>query len=63
MKEVLFLGYTIFKDSMLVDLSKVAAVMEWKHSNNATEVKSILGLKRYHRKFIKDFSTIRVPLT
>lgn len=63
MKEVLFLGHIISKDGVLVDPSKVVAVMEWIYPKNVTEVKSFLELARYYHKFIRDFFIIAIPLT
>lgn len=37
-KEVSFLGLNISKDGVVVDLVKVATVMEWKEPKNVTEV-------------------------
>lgn len=52
MKEVLFLGYIISKDGVVVDLAKVAVVMEWKQPTNVTKVWSFLGVADNYRRFI-----------
>lgn len=62
MKQVLFLRHIISKDSVVVDLSKVAAIMELKQSKNVTEVK-VCRTWRLLDQFFMDFSTIAIPLT
>ena len=37
--------------------------MEFRQPRTPTEVKSFLGLSRYYRKFIQNYSTIAKPLT
>ena len=48
---------------ILVDPSKIEAVMDWKQPTTVSEVRSFLGLAGYYRRFIKDFSLIAMPLT
>ena len=63
LQEVEFLGYTICKEGIKVDPKKVEAVAQWLRLTNVTEIRSFLGLARYYRKFIRDFSRIAAPLT
>ncbi|XP_021979374.1 uncharacterized mitochondrial protein AtMg00860-like [Helianthus annuus] len=63
LREVQFLGHVINADDILVDPSKVEAVMKWVPPKNPSEVRSFLGLAGYYRRFIQDFSKIALPLT
>ena len=58
-----FLGYVVGKDGILVDPTKIEAVMDWKQPTSVIESRSFLGLVGYYRRFIRDFSKIATPLT
>ena len=50
-------------EGIRVDPIKVEAVVNWKSPRIVTEVRSFLGLIRYYRRFVKEFSIIASPLT
>lgn len=58
-----FLGHVIDKDGILVDPSKVEAIINYDQPKTPSEVRSFLGLASHYRCFIQDFSKIATPLT
>jgi hypothetical protein len=58
LSEVAFLGHIVSKEGIAIDPSKVTAVIEWEPPKNVGEIHSFLGLARYYRRFIKNFSKI-----
>ncbi|GJV34429.1 putative nucleotidyltransferase, ribonuclease H [Tanacetum coccineum] len=63
LQEVHFLDHVVNSEGIHVDPSKIEAVKNWKPSKNLTEIRLFLGLARYYRRFIKNFSKIANPLT
>ncbi|XP_075521424.1 putative mitochondrial protein AtMg00860 [Primulina tabacum] len=51
------------KEGIEVDPFKVEVVKEWPVPKSATEIRSFVGLAGYYKKFIKEFSSVVVPLT
>ncbi|GJU02294.1 putative reverse transcriptase domain-containing protein [Tanacetum coccineum] len=58
-----FLGHVINGNGIHVDPSQIEAVKDWKAPRTLTEVCSFLGLARYYRRFIENFSKIAKSLT
>ena len=63
-KEVNYLGRIISADGYRVDPSNVKAVLALKETKPKTvgDVRKLLGLLGYYRKYIQDFSRIAQPL-
>ena len=63
LEKVAFLGHVLTADGVAVDLAKFEAVSEWQQPKNVTDIRSFLGLARYYRRFIENFSKIAKPMT
>jgi hypothetical protein len=57
-----YLGHVISGEGIVVDPTKVEAIMEWPVSMNVTEVRSFMGLAGYYRQFVEGFSKIANPI-
>ncbi|WVZ97973.1 hypothetical protein U9M48_043468 [Paspalum notatum var. saurae] len=55
--------YSKTSEGVLVDPNKIEAVSNWKTPRNVTEIRSFLGLAKYYRRFIENFSKIAKPMT
>nr|GEY50029.1 putative reverse transcriptase domain-containing protein [Tanacetum cinerariifolium] len=62
LREVQFLWH-VNGNGIHVDPSKIKAIKNWKDLRTPTEVCSFLGLARYYRRFIENFSKIDKSLT
>jgi hypothetical protein len=62
-KEIKYLGHIVDRQGIRPDPKKVEAVQTWPVSKNVHDVRSLLGLVNYFRKFIEHYSEIAVPLT
>ena len=53
----------VLASGVSVDLEKVEVVMNWEIPKSVFKIRSFLGLARYYRMFIEDFSRLAVPMT
>ena len=61
-QEVEFLSYKIAGGKLMMENAKVKAILEWEPHSKVPEVRSLLGLVNYYRRFIKSYSAKAAPL-
>ena len=60
---VSFIGHVVTKDGISVDLGKVDDLANWRRPTTLIEIRRVLGLASYYKRFIEGFSKIALPLT
>ncbi|WVZ70482.1 hypothetical protein U9M48_019146 [Paspalum notatum var. saurae] len=63
LEKITLLGHVWTTEGVSVDPEKIEAVSNWKTPRNVTEIRSFLGLAKYYRRFIENFSKIARPMT
>ena len=58
-----YLGHIIDKDGVSVDPSKVQVMLNWPLPKSLRDLRGFLGLIRYYRRFVANYSRIAWPLT
>ncbi|CAI5653216.1 unnamed protein product [Oreochromis niloticus] len=61
-REVAFLGHRLGAGGVGTMDDKIQAVKDWPTPRSVQELKSLLGLASYYRRFVRGFSCIAVPL-
>lgn len=61
--ELKYLGYVVNSSGLLVDPDKVDAILRIPSPRNVRDVRHILGLASWYRRFIPNFSTVAAPIT
>ncbi|KAI0997911.1 hypothetical protein K3495_g10281 [Podosphaera aphanis] len=61
--EVKFLGMIITTEGIKMDPIKIKAIREWELPTTVVGVLGFLGFTGYYRRFIKNYSSIALPLT
>lgn len=53
--EVKYLGHIIMDDDIVVDRTKIEAIMDWPAPTSVPGVHSFIGLASYYHQLVKDF--------
>ncbi|XP_053698782.1 uncharacterized protein K02A2.6-like [Sabethes cyaneus] len=61
-RSVVFMGHTLSENGILPTEEKVSAIQSFRRPQNATELRSFLGLANYVGRFIPNLSTVTAPL-
>lgn len=61
--ELRYLGYVVNASGLMVDPDKVDAILRIPTPRSVTEVRRIVGLASWYRRFVPSFSTLTAPLT
>ena len=56
--QIQYLGHIISEPGIAVDLENIKAIKDWPTPTSFTDIRSFLGLARYYRNFIENFSRI-----
>jgi hypothetical protein len=60
--EIHYLGHIISSEGIVVDPSKIEAIIEWPTPTNVHEVRSFMGMAGYYRIFVEGFPKLLTQL-
>lgn len=63
MKELKYLGYVVSEKGIKPDPEKISAIHNYPVPKTVKDVRRLVGLTGWYRRFIKDFATITAPIT
>ena len=62
-QEVTFLGHVLSEQGIMPNPDNVSKIVHWPTPSNVSEVRTILGMGSYYRRFIKNYAEVVRPLT
>lgn len=62
-EKVVFLGHVVSKEGVLPNPENIDKVVNWPVPRNVSDVRAILGLGSYYRRFVPNYSRLVHPLT
>jgi hypothetical protein len=63
MREIRYLGYIVGEHGLSPDPHKVAAIKEFPTPTSVKQIRRLLGMAGWYRRFIPNFATVTEPLT
>lgn len=63
MKRVRFLGYLLDENGLQPDPERIRPLLEYSQPKNVKDVRRLIGLAGWYRRFIGNFSAITAPIT
>lgn len=63
MKVLKYLGYIVNAEGILPDPDKVQSILNYPIPKNIKDIRRLIGLTGWYRRFIPDYSTITSPIT
>lgn len=63
LEDIKSIEHVIFKERVVMDLSKIKVVLDWQCPTIVHEVRSFIALAGYYRRFMEEFSKLSSLIT